>query len=433
MCSGQPEEMLTCSAEPCPVDCEWREWDQWTDCSKTCSVGKKTRSRSISIEARNRGKTCTGLAQESLACSVRTCPVDCFWEEWKQWDDCTKTCGHGLKTRSRGQTRVAQHGGLTCGGERREEKSCHTEPCPIDCAWFSWEFWHGCTKTCGDGQRVRFRQKKVEVSHGGKDCDGDKEDRQKCAAWQCPIDCQWGEWNEWLACTKSCGGGKRTRAREIEIPGQHGGLQCRGDKQVSRWCQTNPCPEDYRGRVPPAQLQTKEKDEDEGGRSLGAAGAAGAAGDGNRTDEVGVYGQSAGEGDEGLGGDGISKLLLVALIIVILVGGIMYWQQKQEEKRKLKELQDQLKEKQVAEEKQKEEDELKKKKKDMKQGAMSASQMREQQEAREDDVEGEMSDDDDKKLKKKKKEKAKEGWEAELEEDEEEEEWEEEQGTAGPH
>merc|ERR1719356_3701 len=145
---------------------------------------------------------------------------------------------------------VAQHGGVQCEGERRQEDACSKQPCPVDCVWFEWEFWHTCTKTCGGGKRMRIREKRTENVHGGKICPGHRKDEQACAQWQCPVNCKWSEWTPWTQCSKSCGGGRRSRDRAVDIPGQHGGIQCRGDTEVWEWCRTNPCAADYHASIP---------------------------------------------------------------------------------------------------------------------------------------------------------------------------------------
>ena len=57
--------------------------------------------------------------------------VNCQWHAWDQWTDCTKTCGGGTRTRSRG-TVPAQHGGKECEGKSTETEACNTNPCPGD-------------------------------------------------------------------------------------------------------------------------------------------------------------------------------------------------------------------------------------------------------------------------------------------------------------
>ena len=57
--------------------------------------------------------------------------VNCKWLEWNQWTVCSKTCGGGTTTRSRGKV-PAQNGGKECEGKSSETKACNTKPCDGD-------------------------------------------------------------------------------------------------------------------------------------------------------------------------------------------------------------------------------------------------------------------------------------------------------------
>lgn len=225
-------------------------------------------------------------------------------------------------------TTVAQHGGSQCVGDRREEDACNKQNCPINCVWFSWEFWHSCTKTCGGGRRMRMREKRTEEAHGGEACTGMKRDEQPCAQWQCPINCKWGEWAPWTQCSKSCGGGRRSRDRAVDIESQHGGIQCRGDTQVWEWCRTNPCAADYKEHIQPAALEKEEnaeKEEEEEQQQSAPSKAVEAITD--------VVGQATGQSEEQKKSGNLS-LIIIGVAIIMIGGGVFYYQQQQEKKRK---------------------------------------------------------------------------------------------------
>ena len=62
------------------------------------------------------------------------CPVvDCEWENWSVWSDCTKSCDGGTETRTRGKV-PAQHGGAECEGASEQTRDCNTDECP--CTYF---------------------------------------------------------------------------------------------------------------------------------------------------------------------------------------------------------------------------------------------------------------------------------------------------------
>ena len=51
----------------------------------------------------------------------------------------------------------------------------------------------------------------------------------------CSVDCKWAQWS---SCSQTCGPG--TRTRKIEVPANHGGLNCTGrDKER---CNDRECP-----------------------------------------------------------------------------------------------------------------------------------------------------------------------------------------------
>ena len=56
--------------------------------------------------------------------------VDCEYSNWSEWDECSKQCGGGTKSRSRQVTREAWYGGEKCDEEDEVESSlCNENPC----------------------------------------------------------------------------------------------------------------------------------------------------------------------------------------------------------------------------------------------------------------------------------------------------------------
>ena len=57
--------------------------------------------------------------------------VDGSWAEWRDWSDCSVSCGGGVQNRSRPCTNPPPaFGGETCPGESDETRACNEDPCP---------------------------------------------------------------------------------------------------------------------------------------------------------------------------------------------------------------------------------------------------------------------------------------------------------------
>ena len=83
---------------------------------------------------------------------------------------------------------------------------------------------------------------KVPESNGGKECEGEINEKDTCNSDACPIDCQWGTWDEWTTCTQSCGGGERERSRSEIQSELNGGKECEGNHTETKSCNEDSCP-----------------------------------------------------------------------------------------------------------------------------------------------------------------------------------------------
>ena len=89
--------------------------------------------------------------------------------EW-MYKNCQRTCGF-------------------CNGRQQQQQQV-----VVDCQWSEWQY-GPCSKTCGKGVKVIFRTEKVKSLNGGRPCFGDGTITEYCNIQDCPIDCQWSEWN----------------------------------------------------------------------------------------------------------------------------------------------------------------------------------------------------------------------------------------------
>ena len=114
-------------------------------------------------------------------------PINCTWTNYREWSECNKKCGNGTRFRTRDISQPALNGGAQCLGSPLQSESCNTQCCPQDCSWGSWGGWGSCSKTCGGGFKSRSRSKSQADSCGGK-CDGSPTDTSECNRDKCPGD-----------------------------------------------------------------------------------------------------------------------------------------------------------------------------------------------------------------------------------------------------
>jgi hypothetical protein len=122
------KETRNCNTFLCPIDCVLSGWTSFGDCSKSCGIGSKLRTRSIITDVSNGGKQCDRLKTND-PCNKFACPVDCVVSTWSSFSSCSNTCGGGTKTRTRSIVTGASNGGITCDS-LTEYGTCNTQPCP---------------------------------------------------------------------------------------------------------------------------------------------------------------------------------------------------------------------------------------------------------------------------------------------------------------
>lgn len=159
-----PEKCL-----PAPnVDCEFTNWEPWSECSASCGGGQHVRSRSIAKHPQHYGKACSEALAEIAACAQQSCggpkAVDCSYGDWQDWNECAKCDGE--RKRQRVILAHAAHGGRGCEPFATEEIGNCPRACDETtyCSWNAWSEWGRCSKPCGTGgQRLRTRE--IQLSH----------------------------------------------------------------------------------------------------------------------------------------------------------------------------------------------------------------------------------------------------------------------------
>jgi len=236
---GPQMETVQCGTVACPNDCVVSAWTGYSACTKSCEGGTQHRFRSVLLSYSQGGKPCPEL-HEVLECQTHPCPVDCTVGRWTEWTDCSQTCGGG--TRGRSRTHIASRdGGKACPYDFEEESCNLDKPCAADCVVGEWAAWGACSASCGAGLEVRTRHVDRASVYGGDVCPALQQTRI-CSAFMCPQDCETSSWSEWSECSLSCGGtGLRSRFRHVETQGEAGGAAC-GSLTTREACSLGPCP-----------------------------------------------------------------------------------------------------------------------------------------------------------------------------------------------
>ena len=79
--------------------------------------------------------------------------VNCRVSSWSYWSSCSRTCGSGVKTRTRTKTTYASCGGSCYYYHFKETKTCNSNCCPVNCL-YSWGSWSPCSG-CGMSSHSR--------------------------------------------------------------------------------------------------------------------------------------------------------------------------------------------------------------------------------------------------------------------------------------
>jgi hypothetical protein len=175
-CNSALAEVAPCNDDPVchavgeKVDCVLSSWEAWTECSKSCGGGEKSRKRTIQTPAKNGGEGCVGTVAESAACNEQVCDggcdkdVDCVWGTWAEWSVCSVSCAGGERTRYRSILTAGLNMGKQCEpGDSREVGECNKQACGVErfCTWSSWSSYSECSAKCGPGTKTRTRELQV--------------------------------------------------------------------------------------------------------------------------------------------------------------------------------------------------------------------------------------------------------------------------------
>jgi len=125
---------------------------------------------------------CPGQLSQDNVCNTQDCPIDCVVGQWSAWGLCNENCGPGIQKRTRSLAQPI-FGGANCPSESSQGQDCMIEPCPVHCA-FEWDAWLPCSHSCGGGTQQRPMKILEQAKHGGQDCP--YEQQRVCNTYVCP-------------------------------------------------------------------------------------------------------------------------------------------------------------------------------------------------------------------------------------------------------
>lgn len=118
---GLSAQSRVCNPHPCRVNTgsgstvegQWSCWTEWSECSATCGVGVRTRTRECLGQ-----ESCNGPRLDRETCEMASCESLVGWDTWSRWTPCD-----GDHQQHRKRT-CLQHGSGMCEGPTRETRDC---------------------------------------------------------------------------------------------------------------------------------------------------------------------------------------------------------------------------------------------------------------------------------------------------------------------
>ncbi|XP_074100886.1 extracellular matrix protein f-spondin [Cotesia typhae] len=259
-----------------PVLCEVTDWSEWSECSSTCGIGFRMKTRKF-LNKMGRKKCPLVPVVDKEKCMGPPCPsggelVDptCPVTDWSDWSPCSASCGKGVKIRTR-LLMVDPSRQEECSAkvEHIQQRSCLVQ---ADCTFDMATAKVVCMEEADVGpcrgyfQRWAFDPKKLTcMSFGYGGCRGNRNNFltfEECSS-TCgivkaaltgqepsgqsvnsqppPIDCMVSEWSPWSPCSVTCGSGKLTSFRMIKRQPENGGRPCPRKLNRRARCQLAPC------------------------------------------------------------------------------------------------------------------------------------------------------------------------------------------------
>ncbi|XP_042362737.1 thrombospondin type-1 domain-containing protein 7A [Plectropomus leopardus] len=189
------------------------------------------------------------------ACII-PCPSDCKLSEWSNWSRCSKSCGSGVKVRSKWLREKPYNGGRPCPklDHVNQAQVYEVVPCLSDCGQYVWvaEPWSvwkvsnvDLKDNCGEGVQTRKVRCMLNTIDGPSEqvedylCDPEEMPLgARNSRLPCPEDCVLSDWGAWSPCPLPCSGNS-TRERSaypLRQPGEE--KECPSTKETES-CKLN--------------------------------------------------------------------------------------------------------------------------------------------------------------------------------------------------
>jgi hypothetical protein len=163
-CDEHPDCIDESDEVGCAIHCLWGEWGQWTECTKTCGLGEKERTRQIKQESMNGGMQCNGDPKWIEYCEIKSCSdndtgskISCTWSEdcplskpYCRQSMCYECIGNGDCSSQKPYCSANQCIECLSSSDCQSDEKC------IDSACHDW----GCNddSECGPNEYCRSRQ-----------------------------------------------------------------------------------------------------------------------------------------------------------------------------------------------------------------------------------------------------------------------------------
>ncbi|KAK0086292.1 hypothetical protein PV325_003438 [Microctonus aethiopoides] len=136
----------------------WAEWSSWYACNRACGGGSQHRLRTCE------SPPCEGIGMQTRVCNIHPCREGLNermseWSCWTDWSECSVSCGVGFRTRTRECLTIDG-----CEGPSLVRESCEMATCNSLYGWDTWADWSPCDET--HQQQHRKRQCLVESDNG---------------------------------------------------------------------------------------------------------------------------------------------------------------------------------------------------------------------------------------------------------------------------